>query len=214
MLFADNHSATYMYRYAGTQQSQVNPPPCFSPSHYPIPFYISQSLYFLTWRTSFSCSWCEYPSTIVPGLPSTVLPLLLHLALVASPIAYVHPPVETGVVLNVIGLRVHCPKNKADFREYKGGILLEGKFSSNPWKYDLFPRITGKFSLQETSSSLPKEICQIFGTVQCSYFIMFILMLIGYEYYIFLLGCEPDMCHTLIIHLPGPLIFSANEHSV
>jgi hypothetical protein len=87
------------------------------------------------------------------------------LALVASPIAYVHPPVETGVVLNVIGWRVQCPKNKADFREYKGGILLEGKFSSNPWKYDLFPRIAGKFSLQETSSSLPKEICQIFGTV-------------------------------------------------
>jgi hypothetical protein len=29
---------------------------------------------------------------------------------------------------------LHCPKNKADFRENKGGIPLEGKFSSNPWK--------------------------------------------------------------------------------
>jgi hypothetical protein len=29
-----------------------------------------------------------------------------------------------------------------------------------------FPRITRKFSLQGTSSSLPKKICQIFGTVQ------------------------------------------------
>jgi hypothetical protein len=67
-----------MYRYASTQQSKVNPSPCFSPSHHPIPFYTSQSLYLLTWRTSFSCSWCEYPSTLVPGLLSTVLPLLLH----------------------------------------------------------------------------------------------------------------------------------------
>ncbi len=50
-------------------------------SHPPIipsPFFISQSLCLLTWRTSFSCSWCEYPSTLVPGLLSTVLPLLLH----------------------------------------------------------------------------------------------------------------------------------------
>ncbi len=43
-----------------------------------------------------------------------------------------------------------------------------------PWKEnfpvirgndDYFPRITGKFSLQGTSSSLPTKICQIFGTV-------------------------------------------------
>jgi hypothetical protein len=30
---------------------------------------------------------------------------------------------------------------------------------------DYFPRITGKFSLQGTSSSLPTNICQIFGIV-------------------------------------------------
>jgi hypothetical protein len=29
---------------------------------------------------------------------------------------------------------IHCPKNKADFQEKKGGSPLEGKFSSNPWK--------------------------------------------------------------------------------
>jgi hypothetical protein len=29
---------------------------------------------------------------------------------------------------------LHCPKNKADFQENKGGSPLEGKFSSNPWK--------------------------------------------------------------------------------
>ncbi len=34
-----------------------------------------------------------------------------------------------------IYLHVHCPKNKADFRENKGGSPLEGKFSSNPWKW-------------------------------------------------------------------------------
>jgi hypothetical protein len=30
--------------------------------------------------------------------------------------------------------QVHCPKNKADFRENKRGSPLEGTFSSNPWK--------------------------------------------------------------------------------
>jgi hypothetical protein len=46
-----------------------------------------------------------------------------------------------------------------------------------PWKEtfpvirgndDYFPRITRKFSLQGTSSSLPTKICQIFGTVYIS----------------------------------------------
>ncbi len=32
---------------------------------------------------------------------------------------------------------LHCPKNKADFRENKGGSPLEGKFSCNPWKWRL-----------------------------------------------------------------------------
>jgi hypothetical protein len=61
-----------MYRYAALKLA-----PPFA-SHYPIPFFTCQPLFLLTWRTSFSCSWCKYPSTLVPGLLSTVLPLLLH----------------------------------------------------------------------------------------------------------------------------------------
>ncbi len=41
---------------------------------------------------------------------------------------------------------VHCPKNKADFRENKGGSPLEGKFSSNPWKMKTtFLELLGNF---------------------------------------------------------------------
>jgi hypothetical protein len=32
----------------------------------------------------------------------------------------------------------------------------------------------------------------------------------GFEYYLFLTGCEPDMGHRLMIHCQGPLIFLAN----
>jgi hypothetical protein len=39
---------------------------------------------------------------------------------------------------------------------------------------------------------------------------MLTLTLTGYEYYIFLTSYEPDMCHTLMIQLPGPLIFLEN----
>ncbi len=58
--------------------SLVNPPPCFLLSLHSVPFYMTLPLFLLTWKTSFFCSWCEYPSTLVPGLLSTVLPLLLH----------------------------------------------------------------------------------------------------------------------------------------
>ncbi len=33
------------------------------------------------------------------------------------------------------------------------------------------------------------------------------LILTGIEYHIFLTACEPHMCHILMIHLLGPLIF-------
>jgi hypothetical protein len=54
------------------------PLPLLPSPHYPVPFHTCQSLFLLTWRTNFSCSWCEYPYTLAPGLLSTVLPLLLH----------------------------------------------------------------------------------------------------------------------------------------
>jgi hypothetical protein len=40
------------------------------------------------------------------------------------------------------------------------------------------------------------------------------LNLTGYEYYILLSSCQPDMCHTLMIHLPGTFFFLANEYIV
>ncbi len=51
---------------------------CFLLPIIPFPFILSNTSFLLTWRQSFSCSWCEYPSTLVPSLLSTVLPLLLH----------------------------------------------------------------------------------------------------------------------------------------
>jgi hypothetical protein len=41
-------------------------------------FCMIQPLFLLTWRSCSLLVWCEYPSTLVPGLLSTVLPLLLH----------------------------------------------------------------------------------------------------------------------------------------
>jgi hypothetical protein len=34
----------------------------------------------------------------------------------------------------IVGEDVHCPENKADFWEYRGGSALEGKFPNNPRK--------------------------------------------------------------------------------
>jgi hypothetical protein len=35
------------------------------------------------------------------------------------------------------------------------------------------------------------------------------LILTGFKYDLFLIGCAPYMCHTFMNHLPGPLIFLA-----
>jgi hypothetical protein len=56
-------------------QLYINLTPCFS---FPRFFYTCQPCFLLTWRTSFTCSWCECPSFLVPGLLSTAHPLLLH----------------------------------------------------------------------------------------------------------------------------------------
>ncbi len=45
---------------------------------YPAPLHMYQPSPLLTWRSLFLCSWCEYPFTLIPGLLSTVLPLLLN----------------------------------------------------------------------------------------------------------------------------------------
>ncbi len=52
--------------------------PCFSVFLQFSPFWQSNPSFLLTWRSCFFCSWCEYTSTLVPGLLSTVLPLLLR----------------------------------------------------------------------------------------------------------------------------------------
>jgi hypothetical protein len=44
------------------------------------------------------------------------------------------PASETSPLAPRTHMLTHCPENKADFREYKGGSPLEGKFTSNPWK--------------------------------------------------------------------------------
>ncbi len=79
MLFADNtwrHThARYMYT---TTMILYQPTPLLPVLASPCPFYMIQPPFLLTWRSCFFCSWCEYPSTLVPGLLSTVLPLLLH----------------------------------------------------------------------------------------------------------------------------------------
>jgi hypothetical protein len=50
---------------------------------------------------------------------------------------------------------------------------------------------------------------EIFATYLLRLICTLTLILTGYEY-IFLTDCEPDMCHTLMLHLPGPLIFMEN----
>jgi hypothetical protein len=42
--------------------------PCFSVLLQFSPFHTAQPLFLLTWRSCFFCLWCEYPSTLVPGL--------------------------------------------------------------------------------------------------------------------------------------------------
>ncbi len=69
---------THMHRYTSIQQFFGQPSPYFLFFALILPFYVAQPLFLLASKTSFFCSWCEYPSTLVPGLLSTVLPLLLH----------------------------------------------------------------------------------------------------------------------------------------
>jgi hypothetical protein len=74
LLFANN-----MLRHIYTAIAHFNPAPCF---HCPISSLFANppcvAHFFIYLENQLSWSWREYPSTHVPGLLSTVYPLLLH----------------------------------------------------------------------------------------------------------------------------------------
>ncbi len=73
------HNDIHMHRYmCMTTMILYQPTPLLPVLALACTLYMIQPLFLLTWRSCFFCSWCEYPSTPVPGLLSTVLPLLLH----------------------------------------------------------------------------------------------------------------------------------------
>ncbi len=73
------HNDSFMHRYMYiTTMVPYQPTPLLPILASACPFSMIQPLFLLTWRSCFFCSWCEYPSSLVPGLLSTVLPLLLH----------------------------------------------------------------------------------------------------------------------------------------
>jgi hypothetical protein len=79
MLFEDNVYDIYMYRCMHTlTMISCQPTPLLPTLALSCPFHMIQPFFLLTWGSCFFCSWCEYPSTLVLGLLSTLLPLLLH----------------------------------------------------------------------------------------------------------------------------------------
>ncbi len=57
------------------------------------------------------------------------------------------------------------PKTRQISENIREEVTWSENFRENRGNGNEFPRITGKYSLKETSSSLLTEICQIFGTV-------------------------------------------------
>ncbi len=72
------HNDKHLHRYMYTHDDSSSTHPLLPGFTSVCPFSYIQPFFLLTWRSCFFCSWCEYPSTLVPGLLSTVLPLLLH----------------------------------------------------------------------------------------------------------------------------------------
>ncbi len=68
---------TYMYMHRcmyTTEMIFCQPTPLLPVLALSCPFHMIQPLFLLTWRSCFFCSWCEYPSTLVPGLLSMFSP--------------------------------------------------------------------------------------------------------------------------------------------
>ncbi len=79
MLCADNTQRHTRARYMYTTMMILYQPTPFLPVLASAwPFYMIQPSFLFTWRSCFFWLWCKYPSILVPGLLSTVLPLLLH----------------------------------------------------------------------------------------------------------------------------------------
>jgi hypothetical protein len=68
------HRCMYVYN----NSDSISTHPLASRSCLSLPSLYDSTPLLLTWRSCSFCSWCEYPSTLVPGLLSIVLPLLLH----------------------------------------------------------------------------------------------------------------------------------------
>ncbi len=57
--------------------------------------------------------------------------------------------------------------------------------------------LTGTLQITQTAE---------YGISQCMFWYSSVIRqaYFGYEYYIFLIGCALNMCHKLMINLPGP----------
>ncbi len=72
---------------------------------------------------------------------------------------------ESLMILLHLGERCTVPKTRQISEKKREEVAWRENFPVIRGNDDYFPRITGKFSLQGTSSFLPTNICQIFGTV-------------------------------------------------
>ncbi len=73
------YNDTLSHRYICTRDDSLSIHPLLFSLTSTFPFLQGPtSPFYLLGRFCFFCSWCEYPSTLVPGLLSTVLPLLLR----------------------------------------------------------------------------------------------------------------------------------------
>jgi hypothetical protein len=72
-------------------------------------------------------------------------------------------------IRNIYFTGLHVPKTRQISEEIREEVLWKENFPVIRGNDDYFPRITGKFSLQGTFSSLPTKICQIFSKAWQAY---------------------------------------------